>query len=77
MSLFTVSVYRNIYVKGYNRFPYQKLTGRGDLVYTGEIVCGVDCIPEEFDRKKDLYISCDCDFPRWRRVVKIKSKNKK
>ena len=47
-----------------------------DLVYTGSIICGVDEKPECFDNKKDLYISCDCDFSKWKRLVKLKIKDK-
>lgn len=67
-------IYRNIYVKKYQRFPTQKLTGSNDLYYSGEVICGVIGLPEEFDKNKDLFIGCECDFPKWRQLVKIKLK---
>ena len=68
-------IYRNIYIKKYNRFPYQKLSGRNDLYYTGNIYCGINDVPDEYDSKKDLYINCDCEFPKWRKLIKIKHKS--
>ena len=67
-------IYRNIYLKGYKKFPYQKLTGRNDLYYTGELICGVTGLPPGFDKNQDYFIGCDCEFPKIRRLVKIKSK---
>lgn len=63
-------IYRNIYVKGFKKFPYILLRGRVDLCYTGKIICGVDKKPDECG-KKDLYIGCDCDFKKWRRLKRI------
>jgi hypothetical protein len=63
-------VYRNIYVRGFRKFPYQLLSGKGILCYTGRIICGVDSIPDGFT-KDDLYISCDCDFKKWRELKKV------
>ena len=68
-------IYRNIYVKNYQRFPTQKLTGRMDLYYTGDVVCGVKRLPDGFDKEKDKFIGCDCEFPKWRKLVKIKTKS--
>lgn len=66
-----IKIYRDIYVKGYKRFPYQKLTGRNTLLYRGKIICGVDIPPAQFDDKQDLFISCDCDFPKWKNLQRI------
>lgn len=72
-----IRVYRDIYVKGYKKFPTQKLTGRNDLLYTGKVICGVTETPTGYDKDVDLYINCDCDFPKWRKLVFIKTKSKK
>jgi len=72
-SLRALKTYRNVYVKGYKRFPYQKLTGRNALVYTGEIIF-VDNLPDEYDKKKDIYLNCECDFSKYRNIYKIKTK---
>lgn len=66
-----LKVFRNIYVKGYKKFPYQKLSGRHTLMYRGKIICGVDRIPDEFDSKQDFYIDCDCEFETWRNLKRI------
>ena len=66
-----LKIYRNVYVKDYQKFPYQKLTGRNTLLYTGKVICGVKNKPNDFDDKKDLYISCDCDFPKWKNLRRI------
>lgn len=67
-------IYRNIYIKKYKRLPSQKLTGRNDIYYTGELICGVTGLPEGFDKNKDWFIGCDCEFPNIRQFVKIKLK---
>lgn len=64
-------IYRNIYVKGYKKFPYQKLTGFITLMYTGKIITGVQQKPDGFDDKLDLYIDCDCDYSKWRTLKKV------
>lgn len=66
-----IKIYRDIYVKGYKKFPYQKLTGRTNLLYRGKVICGVDSPPPEYDDKQDLFISCDCDFPKWKNLNRI------
>ena len=68
VSLF-VKKYRNVYIK-YDKFPYHKLTGYGTLVYTGKIVTDVKGIPEGYDPKIDYYFSCECDYPKWRKIEK-------
>lgn len=75
-TLSDIKVYRNIYVKGYKKFPYQKLTGRNCLVYSGEIILGVEELPDEYDKKKDLYMNCECDFSKYRNIYKLKLKTK-
>lgn len=76
MSLSSIKIRRNIYVKGFDRFPYQLLTGRHIMCYDGDIICGVDAVPDEFDHKKDWYFDCDCEFQEWGRLVKIDNKDK-
>lgn len=66
-----MKIYRNIYVKDYQKFPYQKLSGRNTLCYSGKIICGVTAIPEEFDSKKDFYFDCDCNFEDWKNLRRI------
>lgn len=66
-----LTIYNNIYVKGYKKFPYQKLTGRKTLLYKGKIICGVTELPNEFDKKKDLYIDCDCQFSNWHHLDRV------
>lgn len=66
-----IKVYRNIYVKDYQKFPYQKLSGRNTLLYKGKIICGVKELPKEFDEKQDLFINCDCDFPKWKNLKRL------
>jgi len=66
-----MKIYNNIYVKGYQKFPYQKLTGMITLMYTGKIITGVSSKPVDFDENEDLYIDCDCDFSKWRVLKKV------
>ena len=80
MSLSSIKIKRNIYVKGYDKFPYQLLTGRHVMCYDGSIICGVETTPEGYDHKRDWYFDCDCEFQEWGRLVKIdnnKDKTKK
>lgn len=70
-SFFGLKVYRNVYVKDYNKFPYQLLKGRNTLMYRGRIICGVENPPKEFDPKKDIFISCSCDFDKYKNLRRI------
>ena len=65
-----MKVYRNVYVKKWKRFPYQKLTGRNTLYYTGSIILECEGMPDGYDSKKDFYFDCDCEFSEWRNLVK-------
>lgn len=76
MSLPGIKVKRNIYVKGFTKFPYQMLTGKNLMYYTGDIIF-VDSEPLEYDYKQDWYFDCDCEFREWGRLVKIDKQNKK
>ena len=76
MSLSNVRIKRNIYVKGFNKFPYQLLTGRHIMCYSGDIICDVDDLPPEYDHKKDWYFDCDCEFQEWGQLIKIDNKTK-
>lgn len=71
MSFFKVKIYRNIYVKGYKRFPYQKLSGRKTLMYTGKIYCDVSETPKNFDSEQDIYMDCECNFSDWKNLKRI------
>ena len=42
---FRIDKYRNVYTK-YQKFPYQKLTGRNTMLYTGKIITGIDAIKQ-------------------------------
>ena len=66
--MFGLKIYRNILLKDYKSFPYQKLTGRNTLLYSGKILCDVEHKPNDFDNNKDLYITCDCDFSKWKNI---------
>ena len=66
-----MKIYRNIYVKDYSKFPYQKLTGSNTLYYTGKIIY-VKSKPDSYDSKEDFYFDCDCEYPEWREIVKVK-----
>lgn len=70
-SFFGLRIYRNIYVKDYSRFPYQKLKGRHTLMYRGKIICGVKELPKEYDSSKDIFISCECDFDKYKNLKRI------
>ena len=76
MSLSSVRIKRNIYVKGFNKFPYQLLTGRHIMCYSGDIICDVDDLPPVYDHKKDWYFDCDCEFQEWGQLIKIDNKTK-
>lgn len=65
-----LKIYRNIYVKDFTRFPYQKLTGRNTLMYRGKILYVTE-LPADYDPKKDIYFSCDCDYPEWKTLKRI------
>lgn len=71
MSFFGIKIYRDIYVKGYKRFPYQKLTGRKTLMYRGKIYCDISALPKNFDNDKDLYMDCECNFSEWKNLQRI------
>ena len=66
-----IKIYNNIYLKKYKSFPYQKLTGRNTLLYSGKIFYDIKNRPANFDSKKDLYINCDCDFSKWKNIKRI------
>lgn len=72
----SIKKYRDVYVKGYKRIPKQLLTGKNIILYTGNLICGFDEIPNTYDRHKDFLISCDCEFPEIKEVVKLKTNNK-
>ncbi len=64
-------VYRNIYVANYNRLPMYLFVGMDNLYYTGSIFYNIKTLPDNYDKNKDLYINCDCQFKKWKNVNKI------
>ena len=68
MPLFVKKV-RDVYTRC-DRFPRHKLSGYGTLEYTGRIITGVKGVPEGYDPKLDYYFSCECDYPKWRKIEK-------
>lgn len=68
MGLFPAK-YRNIFFKEYNKFPYQKLTGRNILLYTGKIIKYDE--NSDYDSKKDYFFDCDCKYPLWKEIKKL------
>lgn len=69
--MFGLKIYRNILLKNYKSFPYQKLSGRNTLLYSGKIIYNVTTKPDDFDSAKDLYITCDCEFSKWKNIKRI------
>lgn len=69
--VFSLKIFRNIYIKDYKIFPYQKLTGRNTLYYSGKIFYNINTLPPDFNDKIDIYLNCDCDFPKWKNLKKI------
>lgn len=63
-------IYRNIYVLKYNKMPFYMFKGYNTLYYTGKIEYVKYC-PDGYDKTKDLYIDCDCEFAKWRKLEKI------
>lgn len=66
-----MKIFRNIYVKDYKKFPYQKLSGKHTLYYSGKIICGITEYPTDFDYKKDYYFDCDCNFGDWKNIQRV------
>ncbi len=71
MSFCSLKIYRNIYIKGYKKFPYQLLSGRKTLLYSGKIIYEVISGLDNYDPSKDYYFNCDCDFPKWKNLKRI------
>jgi hypothetical protein len=51
--------------------PFHLFKGSKVLYYSGNILYNVNMPPNDFDSEKDLYISCDCEFPKWKNVERI------
>ena len=64
-------VYRNIYVKKYKKMPFYLMKGLKTLYYSGSIFYNVDVLPNDFDSKVDVYLDCDCQFPKWKNIERI------
>ena len=67
---FRLDKYRNVYIKR-DRIPYQWLTGKNILYYTGSLITNVQGIPKGYDKDKDYYFACDCTYPKWKEIRKI------
>lgn len=76
MSISNIKIRRNIYIKDYKKIPYQLLTGRHIMCYSGDLICGIDTVPPEFDHTKDWFFDCDCEFGEWGKILKIDKTNK-
>ena len=61
--------YRNVYYKGYNKFPYQKLTGRNILLYTGQLLPYMD--DADYNMMTDYLFDCDCKYPMWHELKRL------
>ena len=51
--------------------PHQWLTGKNILYYTGSLFTSVKEIPKEYDKDKDYYFACDCNYRKWKEIKKI------
>ena len=67
---FRIDKYRNVYIKR-EKIPYQWLTGKNILYYTGSLITNVKERPKDYDKDKDYYFSCDCSYPKWKEIRKI------
>lgn len=61
--------YRHVYFKEYRKFPYQLLTGRNILLYTGQLLPYDDNV--EYDSTKDYIFDCKCKYPLWRELKRL------
>lgn len=71
MATLKIRTKRNLYVKGYKKFPYQKLTGKHYLYYTGTLIYYDDDIPDDFDSHDDFVFDCECEFEQWGKIIKV------
>ena len=67
---FRIDKYRDVYIRK-DKIPYQWLTGKNILYYTGRIYTNVKGIPAGYDGDKDYYFTCDCEYPKWKEIRKI------
>lgn len=65
--------YRDVYLKQ-KQIPYNLFNGIEILYYTGSIKTNTSSIPDSFDRNKDIYISCLCDYKKYYQFKKIYKK---
>lgn len=63
-------IYRNIYILNHNKLPMYLFKGHSTLYYNGKIEF-VKSKPDNFDKTKDLYIDCDCEFKKWHKIEKL------
>ena len=48
--------------------PFHLMKGTNTLFYYGNIIYNVENTPNDYNNKIDLYLDCDCSFPKWKRV---------
>jgi len=70
-SFLGLTIYRNIYVEGYEKFPYQSLKGKNTLMYKGKIICFKGSIPNSYNPKEDYLLTCSCDFDKYKNLKRI------
>lgn len=51
--------------------PMYLFKGYDILHYTGNIYYNIDKLPNDYDKKLDLYIDCDCQYVKWKYYNKI------
>lgn len=51
--------------------PFYLMKGLKTLYYSGSIFYNVDVLPNDFDSKVDVYLDCDCQFPKWKNIERI------
>lgn len=64
-------MFRNVYVKGYDKFPYKNLSGKHILEYTGKIIYYKKTLPDSYNSKTDIVFDCDCEYCVWNKLVKV------
>lgn len=64
-------MFRDVYIKQ-KTIPYNLFKGIEILYYTGSIITNSSSVPKSFDKTKDLYISCLCDYKKYYKFQKIK-----
>jgi hypothetical protein len=66
-------VYRNIYIT-HKKIPMFLFKGIDVMHYYGKIFYNIENLPNDFDDKKDIFLNCDCQFKKIKRIDKINLK---